>query len=116
MRWHDLIPVTDLDKTLVVFHDHQFCTKRIQQLLGFGFSHAWHGINREGGGMMTMLNEVCAPLPEHVQEPICLTDNFYQKVFQLSRAMYMIMTDYVFARMEIYFESPPILDGCGQGS
>jgi len=124
MNWRRYIPEAELDKVFVMFDDHVDHIARLRQMSSFGFKHAWFDDNSNWQGTdCYSMNQICADIPDvpHALEyyTFTLSQNeegcpaFHQIHYNMSRAEHLANLDWVKQHIEIYFEIPPLHDGCG---
>lgn len=117
MDWDNLIPPEERSQTLVVLDDHQASIKRVRDLLAHNFIHLFYDDNanmnlgEELGGDTYSFNMVCSPLPLGVSS-VQYKDELGSIERQISLGEHDANLKYLMDHVEVYFEFPPIFDGC----
>lgn len=116
--WTTLIPdAASRANTVVVLDDHMSATKRLKEMLGFGFHKVFYEDNWRDMDCYSF-NMVCAPgtgPPMYKVGPAGhhISGNEYDH--QLSTQEEQDLVHYVTSRLDTYFEFPAILDSCSTG-
>jgi len=113
--WPALIPLSERGRTLVVLDDHMAATRRVGQLLAAGFVHLWYDDNKRQDTDCYSFNQVCSPLPLGATT-VPFTDNFGRVAVDIPLQEHEKNVAYLLRHMDVYFEFPPLLDGCGWDS
>lgn len=121
LPWTTLIPdAASRANTLVVLDDHMSSTKRLREMLRFGFHKLFYEDNWRDMDCYSF-NMVCAPGPHGTGPPMYKVGPASHHIsgteydHQLSTQEEKDLVHYVTSRLDTYFEFPAILDACSTG-
>eukprot|EP00404_Azadinium_spinosum_P030697 CAMPEP_0180564150 /NCGR_PEP_ID=MMETSP1037_2-20121125/4858_1 /TAXON_ID=632150 /ORGANISM="Azadinium spinosum, Strain 3D9" /LENGTH=298 /DNA_ID=CAMNT_0022581033 /DNA_START=1 /DNA_END=894 /DNA_ORIENTATION=- len=110
VNWTSLIPIEDRTNTLVMLDDHMACTTRVRDLLASGFVHLWYDDNWKYVECYSF-NAVCSPVPEGI-DYVPFYDDMGRIETLITVQEHVHNVKYLVENIEVYFEFPPLLDGC----
>jgi hypothetical protein len=113
--WHTLIPgAQDRENALVVLDDHMSAVKRVQQMLGFGFTHLWYDDNWKYEKVdVYSFNTMCSPL-KSMEKNVLYLDNFGTTKVEISRSDHEKNVRFLVEAIDSYFEFPALYNICGE--
>lgn len=124
INWKRYVPEDELEKVFVMFDDHVDHSARLRQMKAIGFKHAWFDDNSNWQMKdCYSMNQICSDIPdvagalEHYTFVLSFRANacpdYNQISYNMTRSEHLANLDWVRRNVEIYFEIPPLHDGCG---
>lgn len=104
-NWSSLIPISERERTFAMLDDHQSALLRSRALQRLGIPHLWYDDNWKVGGDCYSFTWMCSPIAAGT--PI---------IGNVSSEAHEGNVQWLANNTDVYFEFPPILDGCSGGA